>query len=87
MRLQTNDIIPLGWSPGTIRLLVNDNGLNFLPPGSAIGRRGNGGYWDVDVAVDGPNRSVALRLLGVSAADIAAASAAPLDRSSASFRG
>lgn len=69
MALQINDVIPLGKAPGIISLMVNDNGLLYLPPNHIVKGRGNSGYWSVDVPLDTVN-AVALRLLGVAVVDI-----------------
>lgn len=68
--LHPNDIIPLGVAPGVITLLVNDNGLGFLPSNAVVVGKGDGGYYNVDVQIRDAKDRVALRMLGVSVTDI-----------------
>ena len=74
MSLQVNAVIPVGIGDGVITLIANDNGVRFLPPSAQVGSMpGGGGYFDVTVPASSPADAVALRLLGVPAADISAA--------------
>lgn len=69
--LQPDGLIPLSRAKGTIGFLATDVGLSFLPCCRIIRGKGDGGLYSVDVPVTDDATAAALRLCGVSAADIA----------------
>jgi len=74
--LAPNDIIPLGYHRGsnTISMLVNDNGMRFVPADHAVmrGQQSCSGYREIEIRLTTSN-AIALRLCGVSHQSVRAA--------------